>query len=79
MRVIAPEAPLFEGIDLASANPNTNANRRAAEALDPSALMQIKSLSLRAKAVVEGYTSGIHRSSGFFSDGGFDYLGFESR
>ncbi len=62
MRVIAPEVPLFEGIDLASANPNTNANRRAAEALDPSALMQIKSLSLRAKAVVEGYTSGIHRS-----------------
>ncbi|MFK7737411.1 MAG: DUF58 domain-containing protein [Pirellulaceae bacterium] len=30
--------------------------------IDPTALMQIKSLSLRAKAVVEGFNSGLHRS-----------------
>lgn len=34
--------------------------RRAA--IDPSALMQIKNLTLRAKAVVEGFMSGLHRS-----------------
>lgn len=33
------------------------------KAVDPSALMQIKSLSLRAKAVVDGFVTGIHRSS----------------
>jgi uncharacterized protein (DUF58 family) len=31
-------------------------------AIDPSALMQIKNLTLRAKAVVEGFLSGLHRS-----------------
>ena len=30
--------------------------------LDPKALMEIKSLSLRARAVVEGFMSGLHRS-----------------
>lgn len=30
--------------------------------IDPAALMQIKNLSLRAKAVVEGFMSGLHRS-----------------
>jgi uncharacterized protein (DUF58 family) len=30
--------------------------------IDPAALMQIKNLTLRAKAVVEGFTSGLHRS-----------------
>ncbi|MCA9127955.1 MAG: DUF58 domain-containing protein [Planctomycetales bacterium] len=30
--------------------------------IDPAALMQIKSLNLRAKAVVEGFTAGLHRS-----------------
>ncbi len=34
--------------------------RRAA--IDPAALMQIKNLTLRAKAVVEGFMSGLHRS-----------------
>ncbi|HBE70529.1 MAG TPA: DUF58 domain-containing protein [Planctomycetaceae bacterium] len=38
----------------------TGASR--ASALDPSALMQIKSLSLRAKSVVEGFLTGLHRS-----------------
>ncbi len=31
-------------------------------AIDPAALMQIKNLTLRAKAVVEGFMSGLHRS-----------------
>ena len=30
--------------------------------LDPKALMKIRSLSLRARAVVEGFMSGLHRS-----------------
>lgn len=30
--------------------------------IDPAALMQIKNLTLRAKAVVEGFASGLHRS-----------------
>ncbi len=30
--------------------------------IDPTALMQIKNLTLRAKAVVEGFMSGLHRS-----------------
>ncbi len=30
--------------------------------IDPAALMQIKNLTLRAKTVVEGFTSGLHRS-----------------
>ncbi len=30
--------------------------------IDPVALMQVKKLSVRAKAVVEGFTSGLHRS-----------------
>src|SRR5690242_4227081 len=30
--------------------------------IDPAALMQIKNLTLRAKAVVEGFMSGLHRS-----------------
>ncbi len=34
----------------------------ASTAIDPSALMQIKNLTLRAKAVVEGFMSGLHRS-----------------
>lgn len=39
---------------------STRGERRAA--IDPSALMQIKNLTLRAKAVVEGFMSGLHRS-----------------
>lgn len=30
--------------------------------IDPAAIMQIKNLTLRAKSVVEGFTSGLHRS-----------------
>jgi uncharacterized protein (DUF58 family) len=43
---------------------STSSNYRASRGstIDPTALMQIKSLSLRAKAVVEGFTSGLHRS-----------------
>lgn len=39
---------------------NSNANDRAG--IDPAALMRIKSLKLRAKTVVEGFFSGLHRS-----------------
>ncbi len=39
-----------------------NGQPRRSSFLDPTALMQIKSLSLRAKAVVDGFTSGLHRS-----------------
>lgn len=37
-------------------------DRRRRSAIDPVALMQIKSLTLRAKAVVEGFATGLHRS-----------------
>lgn len=37
-------------------------SQTSADFLDPSALMRIKSLQLRAKAVVDGLQSGIHRS-----------------
>ncbi|MCA9182061.1 MAG: DUF58 domain-containing protein, partial [Planctomycetales bacterium] len=30
--------------------------------IDPAAIMQIKSLTLRAKTIVEGFTAGLHRS-----------------
>lgn len=39
---------------------NSNANDQAG--VDPAALMRIKSLKLRAKTVVEGFFSGLHRS-----------------
>ncbi len=35
---------------------------RSRSLIDPSALMQIKNLTMRAKAVVEGFTAGLHRS-----------------
>lgn len=35
---------------------------RSASYIDPAALMRIKNLQLRAKAVVEGFLSGLHRS-----------------
>ena len=41
---------------------NENEQERQSWFIDPVALMQIKNLSLRAKSVVEGFTSGLHRS-----------------
>ena len=38
------------------------AGRRAATWLDPAALMRIRNLELRAKQVVQGFLSGLHRS-----------------
>ena len=35
---------------------------RSAVAVDPQALMKIKSLELRARVVVDGFMAGIHRS-----------------
>jgi uncharacterized protein (DUF58 family) len=40
----------------------SQAGPRAASYIDPTALMRIKSLQLRAKVVVEGFLSGLHRS-----------------
>jgi len=40
----------------------TNAALPAAKLIDPQALMTIRSLELRARAVVEGFWSGMHRS-----------------
>ena len=40
----------------------TRSRRRGAELIDPESLMRIKSLHARARAVVEGFLSGIHRS-----------------
>lgn len=48
---------------MSTVNNNPARSNGSANAIDPSALMQIKSLSLRAKAVVDGFVSGIHRSS----------------
>ncbi|MCA9140146.1 MAG: DUF58 domain-containing protein [Planctomycetales bacterium] len=44
----------------ATSRSNSNANHTAG--VDPAALMRIKSLKLRAKTVVEGFFSGLHRS-----------------
>src|SRR4051812_34059504 len=49
-------------------NPRTAANNRQtgdtakASFIDPAALMRIKNLELRARVVVEGFLSGLHRS-----------------
>ena len=40
----------------------TTGRRRGAELIDPESLMRIKSLQARARVVVEGFLSGIHRS-----------------
>jgi len=42
--------------------PASNASLAAAKLIDPKALMSIRSLELRARAVVEGFWSGLHRS-----------------
>ncbi len=41
---------------------NLSSARSRASSIDPAALMRIKNLQLRAKAVVEGFLSGLHRS-----------------
>jgi uncharacterized protein (DUF58 family) len=46
----------------ATATPSRRAGPAAASFIDPAALMRIKSLQLRAKVVVEGFLSGLHRS-----------------
>lgn len=42
--------------------PATDSSKQPKWFIDPAALMQIKNLTLRAKTVVEGFTSGLHRS-----------------
>lgn len=42
--------------------PESGAPSRPSSFIDPAALMRIKSLQLRAKVVVEGFLSGLHRS-----------------
>ncbi len=42
--------------------PASNPNLAAAKLIDPQALMSIRNLELRARAVVEGFWSGLHRS-----------------
>jgi uncharacterized protein (DUF58 family) len=44
-----------------SKNPAADAGRQR-WFIDPAAIMQIKSLTLRAKTIVEGFTAGLHRS-----------------
>ncbi len=41
---------------------DAQADQRSRWFIDPAALMQIKNLTLRAKTVVEGFASGLHRS-----------------
>ncbi len=45
-----------------SADPNKDSSERQKWFIDPNAIMQIKNLTLRAKTVVEGFNSGLHRS-----------------
>ncbi len=46
----------------AAARPDPPAPPKPGSTIDPRALMRIKSLQLRAKATVEGFLKGIHRS-----------------
>ena len=46
----------------AAAAPPQRAARQAASFIDPHTLMRIKSLHLRARVVVQGFLSGLHRS-----------------
>ncbi len=43
-------------------NPSTGSDMRGVSYVDPHALMRIKSLQMRAKVVVEGFYTGMHRS-----------------
>ena len=46
----------------ATASPTSTADRGSPTEIDPLAVMRIKNLQLRAKAVVEGFYNGLHRS-----------------
>jgi uncharacterized protein (DUF58 family) len=54
--------PALRALTSANDRTRTSAARRSASFIDPPTLMRIKSLQLRAKAVVEGFFSGLHRS-----------------
>ncbi|EAQ78543.1 DUF58 domain-containing protein [Blastopirellula marina] len=41
---------------------NTGAGRKKSSFIDPGSLMRMKNLELRARAIVEGFLSGLHRS-----------------
>ncbi|TWT34397.1 DUF58 domain-containing protein [Blastopirellula retiformator] len=45
-----------------AANRSTGHPRQGASLIDPGSLMRIKNLELRARAIVEGFLSGLHRS-----------------
>jgi uncharacterized protein (DUF58 family) len=47
---------------LSETRPSRNAESQSASFIDPAALMRIENLELRAKGVVEGFLSGLHRS-----------------
>jgi uncharacterized protein (DUF58 family) len=49
-------------LERSNANPTGPSPRPAGSFVDPAALMRIKNLELRAKIVVEGFMSGLHRS-----------------
>lgn len=51
-----------ENTNVEAARPPGESRRGAAGWIDPAALMRIKNLELRAKVVVEGFFSGLHRS-----------------
>ena len=46
----------------AASEPQSAGGGRATSLIDPHTLMRIKSLQLRAKVVVEGFYSGLHKS-----------------
>ena len=56
-----PRAPLFARTSRDSAADNS-AVRAGTSFLDPATLMRIKNLELRARQVVQGFLSGMHRS-----------------
>lgn len=56
-----PKAPLFARTSRDSAADNSTA-RAGTSFLDPATLMRIKNLELRARQVVQGFLSGMHRS-----------------
>lgn len=56
-----PRAPLFANSQSTGSTAD-NAARRSSSFLDPATLMRIKNLELRARQVVQGFLSGMHRS-----------------
>jgi uncharacterized protein (DUF58 family) len=54
--------PAIRALSSASDRTSRAGARASASFIDPTTLMRIKSLQLRAKAVVEGFFSGLHRS-----------------